>query len=327
MPTRPSNHLVRRPRLILDLAYSPPVPSPRSPPRAPPPSPVEPSPVNPVMSSPTATLCAPSTDDLKNTQEHPQRTRTTSTASSITIQASNHPIQQISRKASRQYAPHPFIKPIPLRSRAESIGLTNTEGRKRFPHFKRPLFEHSSTFGGVYQEVHPQFFESLEFKKYWEADPIILRAQDVIIFPKPEFRGARWRLNLEARALSTTIHRGSNIAVSQQDEPSIKYIATVCRRTGSDTSLIQLNAFLETQQLIHADNDDWPVLLLCIPNKYCDVPLADELKRYYETGLASLTIEATRRLVCRFARYIFKFPDNTIIDNTTGNTISIAQIV
>lgn len=129
--------------------------------------------------------------------------------------------------------------------------------------------------------MHPGPIKATHFDRYWNAEPLILLPSDTTIVPETEYRGIIYRIFPVEGAISQPIYRGTVIVIGGQDQPEIKYIATVRRSYGITSSLVQLNAYTKDRRLFRADHSHWPTILLQVPNAACSLELPPSLVPYY----------------------------------------------
>ncbi|KDR82303.1 hypothetical protein GALMADRAFT_133947 [Galerina marginata CBS 339.88] len=155
-------------------------------------------------------------------------------------------------------------------------------GRNRFPPYPSVAFEDTTSFNGPHREIHPGIFTPYEFDKLWDQKILALPSHVLTIEPEMKFRGVYYRVIPEDGFIQTTMKRGTVIAVRGHDQPSIKYMTTVCRAQTADHAYLQVNAYNENNRLIIANDRDWPTLLLQVPRKFNGIPLHPSLEPYYE---------------------------------------------
>lgn len=175
----------------------------------------------------------------------------------------------------------------------------------RFPPYTEK-FEHATTYAGRFAEIHPGFFPSAEFKRHWNSQPTVLMRGDSVNRLEPNFRGVRYRVSPYFDLLTRPIARGHFFVIDGNNDPDIKYLATQLRAIGPENCLIQLNAYIETQQFYLANDETWPALLLLIPTSLCRLELPEWLKVYYPEMYPTLTRQQKiSRAVRRFFARMF----------------------
>lgn len=120
-----------------------------------------------------------------------------------------------------------------------------------------------------------------EFLRIWHDDPVVLLRNDYEAHIETDFRGAPYCLFPVNSAITQTVRRGTPFIIGGQDQPSIRYFATIRRSLGFGTSFVQLNAFTKRRRLFRADHHEWPTLLIRLPNEFIDMELPDNLAPYY----------------------------------------------
>lgn len=186
-------------------------------------------------------------------------------------------------------APLPIVPMKPPSSGNPESGpwewqLTQTEGRTRFPSNPgNPFDDNWRSNDPSAGEVHPGNFDPMEFATIWTSMPFTMYQSDAATLYEQNFRGAKYRLHPNnINIFDQVISRGTVVVVGGLEHPDIKYIATWTRSINERTSLVQLNAFAEDQRFTKYDNEDWPTLLLLVPNQFNQVPLPSHLHAYYE---------------------------------------------
>lgn len=222
---------------------------------------------------------------------------------------------------------HPRTPPLGYYSRGVYTGRPTTEhwlsqlvgGRERFP--ERYPFEKIENFSGQFQAVHPTLFDSNDFARIWDNQPLCLDAEDISIKLEEDYCGALYRIRLTQQVITTPVKRGTVIVLGGHDQPEIRYVATVCRARTTHTSLIQVNAYMEDQHLFRAENPDWPAFLLVLPNHLSDVPIHPELLPYHRQTING-TFSRLWGRIRQFIHNIYPTRTNHILPTTAAVPLS-----
>lgn len=158
------------------------------------------------------------------------------------------------------------------------------QGRKRFAGCRSyRVVEHDETFDGRQAEIHPGHFSAAEFTAIWASTPTQL--EDESYHEEKEFRGTFFRLWV-SNHFTEPVQRGSSFIVGGLFSHDVRYIATIRRGINTHVSWVQLNVYSKEQDLILAACPDWPALILEVPNYACQVPMPQQLYRYYTDIIA-----------------------------------------
>ncbi|KDR84197.1 hypothetical protein GALMADRAFT_133549 [Galerina marginata CBS 339.88] len=159
-----------------------------------------------------------------------------------------------------------------------AIGYAVDGGRHRFPLIPATPYDYATSYSGRFQELHPGRFDIEDFQRHWNSSPIVLQAEDVRFGIERRLRGIRFHGTLTNRAaINQVVHRGTVFVINGKDNPDVKYLATYRRDLNTENSMVQINAFMKTQDRIRSDHADWPTITLVIPNSLCDVPIPARL--------------------------------------------------
>ncbi|KDR75367.1 hypothetical protein GALMADRAFT_549650 [Galerina marginata CBS 339.88] len=272
----------------------------------------------PSPSSTLATLSPPVVSPPPG-QDDPSTTSTEDTVTSnfTFSNRETHPFMQTIRPSSVDVASTASETPSDI---AQDNCSTNA-GRSRFPNIPVSQFDYADDYGHRYRECHPGKFNPVIFKYHWDLKPFVFLPKDHTIVMEEEFRGVRFRVHPVPGTITGIITRGTTLVIGGQNDTNIKYMATIRRAMGPESSLVQINAYNKNQQLYRADHPSWPVLLLSVPNRFCDVPLHRSIAPYYKTYFIKLP-QAT--LMQRIVRSILSFIRRPlfppIIENATNDT-------
>lgn len=186
--------------------------------------------------------------------------------------------------------------PLGYWSRGTYTGVPMTEhwiaeligGKERFP--DRNPFEQLGSFSGQFQAVHPMKFDTDNFARIWTSQPLCLDTEDVTIYLEEDYHGAPYRILPNPAVIISPVARGTVIVLAGHDQLEIRYIATTCRAATEKFSLVQVNAYMEDQQLFRAENPDWPTFLLILPSHLCEVPIHPDLLPYHHKFIGKTRI-------------------------------------